>query len=146
MPDFEEKWVANYPEGVPRHLDYPDIPVHGFLEEAAEKWPGNTATIFMGGKLTYTQLLDKVYRFASALKDLGVKKGDRVAFMLPNCPQMVIAYYGVLKAGGVVVACNPLYVGREIKHQISDSGARVMVALDLLSQRIQGVRDEAGST
>jgi len=144
VPDFESVWVKNYSEGVPRHIDYPGIPVHGLLEEAAERYPNNVATIFMGGKLTYRQLLDKVYRFAAALAALGVRKGDRVAIMLPNSPQMVIAYYGVLKAGGVVVAFNPLYVEREIHHQVTDSGSKVMIALDLLFGRLSKVREGAG--
>ena len=144
MVDFEKQWQANYPEGLPRHLDYPDIPVHGLLEKAAKDLPGNTATIFMGGRLTYSQLLDKVQRFATALADLGVRKGDRVAVILPNCPQMVITYYGILKAGGVVVAFNPLYVEREIEYQLKDSGAKIMVAYDLLLGRVEKVRATAG--
>ncbi len=144
MSDFEKLWQANYPEHLKRHLDYPDIPIHGLLERSAAKYPDNVFTIFMGGKLTFKQVLDKSYRFAAALADLGVKKGDRVAIMLPNCPQAVIAYYGVLKAGGVVVEFNPLYVEREIQHQVSDSGAKVMVVLDLLMARIQKVRETAG--
>jgi long-chain acyl-CoA synthetase len=142
--DWEEKWRANYPEDVPRHLEYPDMPVHGLLEEAAREFPDRVATIFIGGKLTYRQLVDKVYRMAAALADLGVKKGDRVAVMLPNCPQMVISYYAISKAGGVVVAMNPLYVERELEHQIKDAGAKIIIGLDLLSQRIMNVREPAG--
>ncbi len=144
MTDFEKVWQANYPEHLKRRLDYPDIPVHEFLERSAAKYPNNVYTVFMNGKLTYRQIQDKVYRFAAALADLGVKKGDRVAIMLPNCPQAVIAFFGVLKAGGVVVEFNPLYVEREILHQIKDSGSKVMVALDLLLGRISNVRQEAG--
>ncbi len=143
-PNWEERWQANYPEGVPRHLEYPDIPVHGLLEKAAREFPDRTATIFMGGKLTFRQLLDKVYRLAAALADLGLRKGDRIAVMLPNCPQMVISYYAVSKAGGVIVAMNPLYVEREIEHQIRDAGAKIIIGLDLLSQRIMNVREAAG--
>ncbi len=144
MTDFEKQWQANYPEGLNRHLEYPNMPVHGLLEKAAKDFPGNAATIFMGGKMTYAKLLENVNRFATALAALGVKKGDRVGLMLPNCPQMVIGYYGVLKAGGVVVAFNPLYVEREIEHQIKDSGTKVMVVFDLLMGRIQKVREPAG--
>ncbi len=144
MANMEKVWQQNYPEHLKRHLEYPDITVHELLERAAAKFPNNTYTIFMGGKLTFKQILDKVYRFATALADLGVKKGDRVAIMLPNCPQAVIAYYGILKAGGVVVEFNPLYVEREIEHQIKDSGSKVMVALDLLLGRIGNVRQAAG--
>lgn len=142
--DFESKWRENYSEGVPRQLEYPDIPVHGLLERAAAEYPEHTATLFMGARLTYRQVLDKARRLATALKGLGVGKGDRVAVMLPNCPQMVIAYYGIAIAGGVVVAMNPLYVERELKHQISDSGSRVIIGLDLLSERILNVREASG--
>jgi long-chain acyl-CoA synthetase len=144
LADYEKLWEANYPEHLKRHLEYPDVPVFKLLEDSAERFPDNTATIFVGGRLTFKQLLDKVYRFATALAALGVKKGDRVAIMLPNCPQAVIAYYGALKAGATVVEFNPLYVEREIEYQIKDSGSKVMVALDLLKGRIEKVRESAG--
>ncbi len=144
MADYEKLWGANYPEHLKRRLEYPDVPVFKLLEKSAERFPDNPATIFMGGRLTFKQLLDKVYRFAAALAALGVKKGDRVAIMLPNCPQAVIAYYGALKAGATVVEFNPLYVEREIEYQIKDSGSKVMVALDLLMGRITKVRESAG--
>ena len=144
MADYEKLWGANYPEHLKRRLEYPDVPVFKLLEKSAERFPDNPATIFMGGRLTFKQLLDKVYRFAAALAALGVKKGDRVAIMLPNCPQAVIAYYGALKAGATVVEFNPLYVEREIEYQIKDSGSKVMVALDLLVGRIMKVRESAG--
>jgi len=144
LADYEKLWGANYPEHLKRRLEYPDVPVFKLLEKSAERFPDNPATIFMGGRLTFKQLLDKVYRFAAALAALGVKKGDRVAIMLPNCPQAVIAYYGALKAGATVVEFNPLYVEREIEYQIKDSGSKVMVALDLLVGRIMKVRESAG--
>lgn len=144
MSDFEKLWQANYPEGVPRHLEYPDLALFQVLERSAERFPHNTATIFMGGKLTYAQLLDKVYRLATALADMGVKKGDRVGIMLANSPQAVISYYGILKAGGIAVEFNPLYVEREIEHQIKDSGCKVMIALDLLLPRLSKVRESSG--
>jgi long-chain acyl-CoA synthetase len=144
VANFEKVWLANYPEDLKRKLDYPDIPVHEFLERSAAKYPNNIYTLFMNGKLTFKQVLDKVNRFAAALAHLGVKKGDRVAIMLPNCPQAVIAFFGILKAGGVAVEFNPLYVEREILHQIKDSGSKVMVALDLLYGRISKVRGDSG--
>ena len=140
MPDFEKLWQTNYPDHLKRSLDYPDIPVHELLERAAKNYPDTIATIFMGGKLTFSQLLEKSYRLAAALHDLGVKKGDRVAIMLPNCPQAVIAFNAVLKAGAVAVQFNPLYVEREIEYQLKDSGAKVMIVLDLLYGRISKVR------
>jgi len=144
LEEFERLWEAHYEDHIGRHLEYPDVTIHQLLERSAERYPGNTATIFMGGRLTFSELLDKVYRFAAALADLGVKKGDRVAIMLPNTPQAVIAFFGALKAGATVVEFNPLYVEREIEHQVKDSGARIMVALDLLLGRISKIRDKAG--
>ena len=144
MPDNEKLWQANYPEGVGRSLDYPDITLNEMLERSAARFPNTTATIFVGGKLSFSQLVDKVDRLATALVDLGVRKGDRVGIILANCPQAVIAYYGILKAGGVAVEFNPLYVEREIEYQIKDSGTKVMVALDLLLPRLSKIRESSG--
>ncbi|MFQ5874329.1 MAG: AMP-binding protein, partial [Dehalococcoidia bacterium] len=116
---MEKVWLKHYEPEVPPTIEYPEKPLHWALEEAARKYPDNTATIFLGAKLTYRELDELASRFAAALSDLGVKKGDRVSVHLPNCPQFVIAYYGTLKAGGVVVPTNPLYVEREIEHQFN---------------------------
>jgi long-chain acyl-CoA synthetase len=144
VSDLEKLWLSNYPEGVGRSIDYPDITLNEMLERSAAKFPNNTATIFMGGKLTFSQLVEKVDRLATALVDLGVKKGDRVGIILANCPQAVISYYGILKAGGVAVEFNPLYVEREIEHQIKDSGAKIMITLDLLLPRLAKIRESSG--
>ena len=111
---MEKPWLAHYEEGVPADVEIPDYPVTRNLITAAEKYPSNTALIFgnvvepLGDKLmdatmSYQRLLDLTYRFAAALQQLGVKKGDRVAIHLPNCPQFVIAYYATLMVGGVLV-------------------------------------------
>ncbi len=142
-------WHQHYDPGVPPSLDYPPYPIDHFLQQTTEKHPDNTALIFGGmapllgeqhSTMTYRQLNDSVNRFAARLQQLGLKKGDRVALYLPNCPQMVIAYYGVLRAGGIVVPSNPLYVAREIEHQLNDSGATFAVALSLLYPNVQQVR------
>ncbi len=138
---MEKPWLKFYDEGVPATIDYPDKPLYWTLEEAARKYPHNTATIFMGAKLTYRELNDLADRFAAALADLGVKKGDRVSIHLPNCPQFVIAYYGALKAGAVVVPTNPLYVEREIEHQLNDSGAETIVTLTKFYPVVRRVKE-----
>ncbi len=94
--------------------------------------------------MTYRQLLDAAYRFAGALSGLGVRKGDRVAVMLPNCPQAMIAYYGTLMIGGIVVMTNPLYMPRELEHQLNDAGAATIVTLDLLFERVMKVVPQTG--
>ena len=138
---MEKPWLKFYDKGVPATIKYPDKPLHWALEEAARKYPDNTATIFMGAKLTYRELNDLANRFAAALADLGVKKGDRVSIHLPNCPQFVIAYYGTLKAGAVVVPTNPLYVEREIEHQLNDSGAETIVTLTKFYPVVRRVKE-----
>jgi long-chain acyl-CoA synthetase len=124
-------------------MRYPRIPLYQNLEYACIKYEDNVATIFFDQKMTYGQLRDHVRRFATALRGMGVQKGDRVALMLPNTPQMIISYYGVLEAGAVVTNISPLYVEREIEYELNDSGSETIVYLDLFDSRIQAVK---GST
>jgi long-chain acyl-CoA synthetase len=134
-------WAKGYPEGVKLHIDYPVIPLHGLLLEAASTHPGVVATSFMGAKLLYKEVVEQAGRLATALAAFGIKKGDRVAIILPNLPQAVIAYYGISMAGGVAVEFNPLYVEREMEFQLSDCGAKAAVVLDLLYPRVAKVRE-----
>src|SRR5205814_2981225 len=90
----------------------------------------------LGAALAYQGLDDLAGRFAAGLQRLGVRKGDRVALVLPNCPQFVYAFFGSLKAGAVVVPTNPLYAVRELHNQLADSGARVVVVLSLLYPQV----------
>lgn len=142
-------WHQHYDPGVPTSLDYPPYPVDHFLRQTAEKFPNNTAIIFgslaplLGEQhkiLTYGQLNELVDRFAAGLQQLGLQAGDRVAIYMANCPQLVIAYYAVLRAGGIVVPSNPLYVAREIEHQLNDAGATFAITLSLLYPNIRQVR------
>ena len=133
-------WAKNYPAGVQLHLDYPNVPLHGLLLEAARTHPEVVATSFLGARLTYKTVAEQAGRLATGLAALGVRKGDRVAVMLANCPQAVVSYYGVLMAGGVVVEFNPMYVEREIEFQLRDSGAKVIIALDLVYPRLAKVK------
>ncbi|GAB6875409.1 long-chain-fatty-acid--CoA ligase [Thermaerobacter litoralis] len=136
----EFPWLRFYPEGVRHRLDYPSMPLYGLLDKAARERPEHPAVIFFNRTLTYAQLNHAADRFARALVRRGVRPGDRVAIMLPNCPQFVIAYYGVLKAGGVVVNHNPLYTAPELEFQLNDSGCRVLVALDMTYPTVRQVR------
>lgn len=129
-------WLDQYPEEVPHSYDYPRQNLAKFLVDSATAHPQHIALDFLGKKISYANLLESVYRFANALQSLGVRKGDRIAIMLPNCPQGVIAYYGTLLVGGIVVMTNPLYVPREIEHQLTDSGAKIIVTMDALVERV----------
>jgi len=133
-------WIASYPSETSASLEYPRVSLTHFLVESAKSYPDNPALHFMGKRITYSQLLTWSYQFANALVSRGVKKGDRVAIMLPNLPQTVIAYYGALFAGAVVVMTNPLYTERELVHQLNDSGAETLIALDLLYNRVMSVK------
>ncbi len=136
---MDRAWCQQYDTGVPETFDIPSIPVFQFLTDTARTYPDQTATQFFGKRITYRELEEKTNRFANALSQLGVRKGDRVLVMLPNIPQCVIAYYGALKIGAVVVMTNPLYVERELEVQANDCGAEVIVALDLFFPRIEPV-------
>lgn len=132
-------WLKHYPAEIPHTLEYEEIPVQTFLTRAYEKSPKKVAIHFMGRELDYQELYESALKFANYLRSLGVEKGDRVAIMLPNCPQAVIAYYGVLYAGGIVVQTNPLYTERELEYQMADSEAKVILALDILYPRIMKI-------
>jgi long-chain acyl-CoA synthetase len=120
-------WQQHYPPGVPTSIDYREAPLYSLLEDAAAAHPDLPAVRFYATRLNYAQLWAQVQQFAAVLAGLGVTKGDRVALMLPNCPQYVIAYYGTLRAGGVVAQINPLYTPRELEHLLRDSGAETIV-------------------
>jgi len=141
---MDKPWLKFYDDGVPHTLEYPDVPLHWFLEESARKYPDTLASIMPGKfgetELTYAEVNALANRLANALIDLGVKKGDRVALYMPNCPQFLIAYYAILKAGGVVVATSPLYSPREVEHQLKDSGAETIILLSMFYPLVRGVK------
>jgi len=139
---MEKAWYRFYDEGVPFEVDQPKDTLSVRLESIARDYPEVAATEFVGARLTYRQLADHVSRFAASLSQLGVKPGDRVAIMLPNCPQTVITYYAVLSIGGVAVMTNPMYVEREMIHQFNDAGVKVLVGLDHLFPKIDKVWKE----
>ncbi len=137
-------WLKFYDAEVTAELVIPPLTIPALLEHAAAKYPKHTATIFMGARLTYRQLKEQVDRLAAALHHLGVGKGDRVALMLPNCPQTIIAYYATLSLGAVTVMTNPLYVERELEYQWGDAGVKVVISLDIFWPRIAAAQKNLG--
>jgi long-chain acyl-CoA synthetase len=138
----ERIWHQFYDKGVPLEIEPPEEPIFIQLKKAALEFPQVVATDFMGARLTYRQLAEQVSRFASSLSAMGVEPGDRIAIMLPNCPQIIIAYYAALSIGAVVVMTNPMYVEREMAHQFADAEVKVLVGLDHFMPRIEKVWKE----
>lgn len=136
----DRPWLNQYDEGVLQTIEYPEVPLFRLLEDAAENYPDTPCTIFKGAKINYKEMNAITDQIAASLVDLGVKKGDRVGIMMPNSPQFVMAYFGILKAGGIVVATNILYSPREIEHQMNDSGVEVMFVMSNYYNIVKGVQ------
>ncbi|HVF04411.1 MAG TPA: long-chain fatty acid--CoA ligase [Frankiaceae bacterium] len=138
----DKPWLASYPPEIPADYDWPEVPLTRLLDDSAASFPTTTALAFLGTRITYRELKDHVDRFATALANLGVKKGDRVAIVLPNCPQNVIAFFAALRLGAIVVQHNPLYTQTEMAHQLADSGAEVVICLDKVYETVAAVRSQ----
>ncbi|WLR44134.1 long-chain-fatty-acid--CoA ligase [Bacillus carboniphilus] len=138
--DTIKPWLQKYPDWLATEVEWDDIPLQEYLKKTAQEYPQKTAIYFLGKKLTYEEVYESSLKMANYLKYLGLEKGDRVSIMLPNCPQSVIAYYATLLAGGIVVQTNPLYMEKEIEYQINDSGADIVITLDLLYPRVSKVK------
>ncbi|MFJ7306682.1 long-chain-fatty-acid--CoA ligase [Peribacillus frigoritolerans] len=132
-------WQAIYPEQIPAVLSYEDKPLYSFLKESAEEFPDKVSIHFQGKELTFREVYESALKFAAYLKSIGLQKGERVAVMLPNCPQGVISFFGILMAGGVVVQTNPTYTERELEYQMKDSGAKMILVMDILFPRVSAV-------
>jgi len=130
-------WLKFYLKEVPPDVDVPEQSVVETFDEATDKWKDKTALVFYGRKISYRELRDHADRFATALCDLGIKKGDKVALLLLNSPQFIIAYFGALKAGATLTPISPVYVSPEIKHQVEDSGATTIVCQDILYDHVE---------
>lgn len=138
---YEDKpWQRFYEKGVPGTISYQEICMPDILDRTAKEFADKTAIIFQGYKLTYRQLKEMVDRFATCLADFGIKQGDAVAILLPNLIPCVVAYFSILKIGAITVMNNPLYTDRELEHQFNDSGARALITLDLLANRMIDLR------
>ncbi|MFN3421946.1 MAG: AMP-binding protein, partial [Armatimonadota bacterium] len=138
----ERVWLAKYPSKVPPTLTYPEIPLDQMLRETSAKYPSTTATIFYGAKMTYREIDEGASSFAGALARLGIEQGDRVGVLLPNLPPFVMAYYGILRRGCIVVQMNPLLSAHELRNELRDSNAVALVTtdplLDKASEACQG--------
>lgn len=121
-------------------LDYPEVAVPAILRLPSERWPDKVATIYEGSAVTYGEYEDASNRLATALADMGVRKGDRVALMLPNCPQFIITYFSILKAGAVYLPISPMLTERELEYQLSYSGAETIITSDVIMPLIEKVR------
>lgn len=136
----QQPWLKHYPDEIPTQLDYSDMPLHYYLKKSATDYGDKCAIHFMGKEFSYQYIWESAIKLAGYLQYIGLKKGDRVAIMLPNTPQAVIGFYGILMAGGVVVQTNPLYTERELEYQLKDSGASMIIALDILFPRISKIK------
>jgi Acyl-CoA synthetases (AMP-forming)/AMP-acid ligases II len=139
---MDRPWLNHYDPGVPHEIEIPDVPFTVILDQTVARYPQQTAVYFYGHRWTYRQLDRITNRFANALIGLRARPGDRVALLLPNCPQFVAAYFGAWKAGAVVTPVNPLYAPGEIAHHLNDSGAETLVVLSRFYPRVQAVRQE----
>ncbi len=141
---MEKKWLKFWPKEIPQRLDFPQQPLPEFLREHARRTPEKTAINFYGREISYRELDASTEKLAAALIRFGLRKGDRVSLFLENCPQFALAFLAVLKAGGVVVAANPMFKEEELRYEITDAGARMIIAQDILYPKVRQIREEAG--
>ncbi|MCU1482813.1 MAG: acyl-CoA synthetase (AMP-forming)/AMP-acid ligase [Subtercola sp.] len=135
-------WLSSYAEGVPSDIDLPTGSLVDLIESSVSKFGRKVALEFFGSETTYSELGEQIDRAAEGLRRLGVKHGDRVALVLPNCPQHIAAFYAVLRLGAIVVEHNPLYTPRELRHQFEDHGATVAIVWDKVCETIQKMPDD----
>ncbi|MBU0972525.1 MAG: long-chain fatty acid--CoA ligase [Proteobacteria bacterium] len=138
----KKTWLKAYEPGVKENVEFEDVLVPRYLEESTKNFPDNPALIFQGFTLTFTEFNEMVARFSAALKGFGIKKGDSVAILLPNVIPCAVAYYAILRIGGIVVLNNPLYSDRELEHQFTDSNSKFLITLDLLTNRMVKLREK----
>jgi len=141
MTDIAAAWKDHLAEGAPLYSEFEYRSVQSYLDEAAAKYGSRKAVTFQNLTYTYKQLKDKAEAFAASLREHGLQTGDRVAIMMPNIPQTIIAFWGAMKAGAVVVMTNPLYMEKELTHHFSDSSPKFLIMLDLFWNKIQPLRD-----
>jgi long-chain acyl-CoA synthetase len=147
MSVFESRpWLDQYAPGVPTEIVETTQTLVDMMNESVSRYGPNVALDFFGHETSYTQLGDRIDRVAASLAARGVGHGDRVAIVLPNCPQHVIAFYAVLRLGAIVVEHNPLYTADELRHQFADHGARVAIVWDNAAETVRGFADELGIT
>lgn len=141
---MDRPWFKHWPEGVAKTIDYPRMGVPALLARAAKEHPDAVATRFYGREMTYRELDAAASRFAGGLRRIGVKPGDRVSVLMPNCPQFAVAFFGVMRAGGVVVQTNPLYTPRELAEMYNDAGVETVVCVDLYFKNVAKAKESTG--
>ena len=137
-------WLEHYDRGVPVSIRYPAKTVHSFLSDAAAKFPNQACTTFRDNQITYQEIDQLTDRLAAGLLSLGVRQGDRVGVVLPNIPQFVVAFYGILKLGGIVVAMNPQYKIGELEFQATNAGVKTMIGLKASSELMLQLKERVG--
>ena len=140
----DKPWLAHYEKVVPECIDYELITLPSYLDNSAKRYPDRTALICEGFKVSYRRLYEMAGRFAACLTAFGIEKGDRVAIILPNVIPCVVSYYATLKIGAVAVLCNPEHSDGELLFQLQDSGAKVLVTLDGLADRLIALKPQTG--
>jgi long-chain acyl-CoA synthetase len=139
-------WVKHYQPGVPADIQLPTESLVALYERSVAEAGDAVATEFFGRTTTYTELGDQIERAAEGLRRLGVQAGDRVAIVLPNCPQHIVAFYAILRLGAVVVEHNPLYTERELRHLFEDHAARVAICWDAAAGRLKNLPGDIALT
>ncbi len=140
---MERPWLKNYVGNTPQDIKIPDGPLFAYVDRAVKEFPDNEALFYEGVRITYQELGEMIDKAAYGFSKMGVKKGDSVAIMLPNCPQFVIAYYGALKCGAIVTPVNPLAMPKELRICLQDTGAKTIVTLNFFYKNVMAVREES---
>ncbi len=140
-PYASKFWTKNYDEGVPAEFEVPDMNIYELVDKAAKDFGKRPAIYFLKQRMNYKKFKEIVDKLATALVNLGVEKGDRVGLVMPNFPQYVLAFYGILRAGGVVSACSTLYTEHELMYQLNDSACEILIAHDAQLDKITNIRD-----
>jgi len=140
---IDRPWLASWPTGVPTSIEYPEISVDELLRRAAKDYADRPAISFYGKSISYGELDAAADRFAAGLRRIGVRRGDRVSLLLPNTPHFIVAFFAVLRAGGIVVQTNPLYTARELESLWTDAGVETVIALDLFWHNVSKARTSA---
>ncbi|MFX1296270.1 MAG: long-chain fatty acid--CoA ligase [Promethearchaeota archaeon] len=141
-PYAKKPWLKFYDENVPAHIEFPEMNLYKILDKAAKDFGKRTAIWFLKNKISYNEFKNIADRLATALVNLGVKKGDVVAIMMPNFPQFLFSYYGILKAGGIVTACSILLTEHELAYQLNDAGAEAIIAWDTQLEKINKIKEK----
>ncbi|MBA7700439.1 Long-chain-fatty-acid--CoA ligase [subsurface metagenome] len=140
-PYAAKPWLKHYDDDVPAEVDIPEMNISEFLDNTTKEFGSRTAIWFIKHKISYKKFKNIAERLATALVDLGVKKGDVVAIMLPNMPQFMFSFYGILKAGGTVTACSVLHTEHELAYQLNDAGAEIIIAWDNQLEKIMNIKE-----